>query len=104
MLPNGQKAFRRRFGLGTVRPIMQFEFKKCGLSAPPWWTIVIVQWDAEATLVNRIHTPTVVSIHHHAVRQGALALRLRTLSGYDSGLAKLAQAEIKEAAAPKIES
>jgi hypothetical protein len=46
---------------------------------------VLVQWDAEATLVNRIHAPTVVSIHHHAVRQGALAPRVRTLSGYDGG-------------------
>lgn len=29
--------------------------------------------DAEATPVNRIDTPTVVSINHHAVRQDALA-------------------------------
>jgi hypothetical protein len=43
----------------------------------------LIQWDAEATLINRIHTPTVVSIDHHAVRQGAFALRVRTLSGYD---------------------
>ncbi len=65
---------------------MQFE-SKWRLKCPPWRTIIIAHWDAKVTLVNRIHTPTVVINTSPCSPARCTALRVRTLSGYDGGLA-----------------
>jgi hypothetical protein len=57
-------------------PLLADSSQKVRVGCPPWRTIVILQRHAEATPVIGIHTRTVGSRHHHA---------MRTLSGYNVG-------------------
>jgi hypothetical protein len=104
MLPTDRKALRRRFGLGTVMPNMQIRVKKRGLSARhggrsllfsgmprPRWSMGSIRqpWYQYITMQSGKAHSLYVFEHSQAMT---------------AGLAKLAQAGIKEAAAPKIES
>ena len=75
------------------------------VKGPPWRTTVIVQWVATATLAN--DDPYVNPGAHIITMQWG---KVYSFYAYEdsqavaAGLAKQAQAGIKEAAAPKIES
>jgi hypothetical protein len=102
----------RLFGLGRcdvpVRPTFPGQgtqvLAEIFHSGPAEEPVAVVVGCAEAMLVNGIHTPTVVSIHHHAVRQGAVALRVRTLSGYDGGPGQTGASEDQRSRGSQVES
>jgi ketosteroid isomerase-like protein len=91
--------------LGTVLPNLRFDVKNVWVKGPPWRTTVIVQWVATATLANG--DPYVNRGAHIITMQWG---KVYSFYAYEdsqavaTGLAKQAQAGIKEAAAPKIES
>ena len=102
MLPTDRKALRRRFGLGTVMPNMQFESKNAGLvprhggrsllfsgMPRPRWSIGSIRqpWYRYITMQSGKVYSLYVFVHSQAMT---------------AGLTKLAQAGIKEAAAPPI--
>jgi hypothetical protein len=99
----------RLFGLGRcdvpVRPTFPGQgtqvLAEIFHSGPAEEPVAVVVGCAEATLVNGIHTPTVVSILTMQSGKAQSLYVFEHSQAVTAGLAKLAQARIKEAAAPK---
>ena len=100
------EALRRWFErLGRVMPKLQFEIKQIWVKGMPWHTTVIIQWVATATLENG-DAYVNPGVHIITMRWGKVyALEVSEDSqAVAEGLAKQAEAGIREAVAEKIES